>query len=65
MVSSQSSGAREAGLSITVVPMADAEVIRRKRDLLAAELKRYFGETCPALATRWEVAIVGLAPRAL
>jgi hypothetical protein len=33
-----------------------------KRELLAAELQRYFGETCPALAARWEAAIVGLAP---
>jgi hypothetical protein len=42
--------------------MADAEAIRRKRELLAAELKRYFGETCPALAARWETAIIGMAP---
>jgi hypothetical protein len=35
---------------------------KKKRELLAAELQRYFGETCPALAARWEVAIVGLAP---
>jgi hypothetical protein len=32
---------------------------------LAAELKRYFGETCPAFAERWEEAIVGLAPPVL
>jgi hypothetical protein len=40
--------------------MVDA--VESKRQLLAAELQRYFGETCPALATRWEVAIVGMAP---
>jgi uncharacterized membrane protein YqiK len=34
----------------------------RKRQLLAAELLRYFGETCPALAARWQTAIVDLAP---
>jgi hypothetical protein len=33
-----------------------------KRKLLAAELQRYFGETCPTLLARWEAAIVGLAP---
>ena len=31
-----------------------------KRKLLAAELQRYFGETCPALTARWEAAIVSL-----
>jgi hypothetical protein len=36
-----------------------------KRQLLAAELQRYFGETCPALAARWDVAIVGMAPPVL
>lgn len=36
--------------------------IESKRQLLAGELQRYFGETCPALAARWEAAIVGIAP---
>jgi hypothetical protein len=45
--------------------MADEEAIQRKEKLLAAELTRYFGETCPALVARWEGAIVGLAPLAL
>jgi hypothetical protein len=45
--------------------MADTEAIWRKRNLLAAELRRYFGETCPALAARWESAIIGLAPSIL
>jgi hypothetical protein len=45
--------------------MADKEAIRRKEKLLAAEIARYFGETCPALATRWEAAIVALAPAVL
>ena len=35
-----------------------------KRNLLAGEMLRYFGETCPALAARCEVAIVGLPPLA-
>lgn len=35
--------------------------IEDKRQLLMAELQRYFGETCPALAA----AIVGLAPGVL
>jgi hypothetical protein len=39
--------------------------IDRKHDLLAAELQRYFGETCPALTARWEAAITGLAPQPL
>ena len=45
--------------------MADEEAIRRKRDLLEIELQRYFGQTCPALAARWEAAIVCLAPTVL
>jgi hypothetical protein len=36
-----------------------------KRQLLAAELQRYFAETCPALTARWEAAIVGMAPPVL
>jgi hypothetical protein len=36
-----------------------------RRELLAAEMHRYFGETCPALAARWHAAIVGLAPPVL
>ena len=39
--------------------------IETKRDLLATELQRYFGETCPTLAARWGTAIVGLAPPVL
>ncbi len=35
-----------------------------KRNLLVEEMLRYFGETCPALAARCEVAIVGLPPLA-
>lgn len=38
------------------------DVIEIKRQLLAEGLQRYFGETCPALAARWEAAIIGLAP---
>ena len=34
--------------------------IEGKRNLLAEEMQRYFGETCPALAARCECAIVGL-----
>jgi hypothetical protein len=34
--------------------------IEGKRYLLADEMLRYFGETCPALLARCEVAIVGL-----
>jgi hypothetical protein len=36
--------------------------IERKRNLLAEKMLRYFGETCPALAPRCEIAIVGLPP---
>jgi hypothetical protein len=45
--------------------MADEEGISPKEKLLAAEMALYFGETCPALATRSEAAIVGLAPAVL
>jgi hypothetical protein len=45
--------------------MADEGAIHCKHERLAAETARYFGETCPALATRWQVAIVGLAPAVL
>ena len=38
--------------------------IEGKRNLLAEEVRRYFGETCPALAARCEAAIVGLPPLA-
>jgi len=34
--------------------------LERKQGLLAEELFRYFGETCPALAARWELALRGL-----
>jgi hypothetical protein len=34
----------------------------RKQDLLAAELQRYFDDTCPALVARWQATIRGLAP---
>ena len=39
--------------------------IERKRRLLAVELQRYFGETCPALAARCEAVIIGLPPPVL
>ena len=35
-----------------------------KRNLLVEEMLRYFGETCPALAARCQVAIVSLPPLA-
>jgi hypothetical protein len=38
--------------------------IDSKRNLLAEEMLSYFGETCPALAARCEVAIIGLPPLA-
>src|ERR1700746_403432 len=38
--------------------------IEGKRHLLAEEMLGYFGETCPALAARCEVAIIGLPPLA-
>jgi hypothetical protein len=45
--------------------MADEEAIRRKRELLAAEMRRYFLETCPALTARWQTVIVRPAPPVL
>ena len=41
------------------------DTTQSKRELLAAELQRYFGETCPALAARWQAAITGLTPPVL
>jgi len=46
--------------SAIVASMVDR--LEDRRQLLGAELQRYFGETCPALAARWQAAIVGLAP---
>jgi hypothetical protein len=43
--------------------MPDSTENRRK--LLAAELQRYFGETCAALTARGEAALVGLVPPVL
>ena len=54
----------------TVVSLAAGGPVVRdglegKRNLLAAEMLRYFGETCPTLVAHWEIAIVGLPPLAL
>ncbi len=46
--------------SAIVASMVDR--LEGKRQFLAAELQRYFGETCPTLVARWQAAIVGLAP---
>jgi hypothetical protein len=51
--------------STIVALMADEEAIRRKHEFLAAEMQRYFLETCPALTALWKTAIVGLAPPVL
>jgi hypothetical protein len=40
--------------------MADAEAIRRKRELLAAELYAYFWLTCKELTVRWKEAMLRL-----
>ena len=40
------------------------DVIDGKRNLLAEAMLSYFGETCPALAARCEVAILALPPLA-
>ncbi len=40
--------------------MVDEEAIRRKRDLLAAEMHHYFWNICPELAARWKKAMLGL-----
>jgi hypothetical protein len=52
-----------ARLAINFVLVLDKA--EKKREIMAAELQRYFGETCPALAARWEAAITGLAPPVL
>jgi len=52
-----------AAQSAIVALMVDRLEI--KRQLLVAELLRYFGETCPALAARRAAAIVGMAPPVL
>ena len=40
--------------------MADEEAIRRKNDLLAAEMHHYFWDICPELVARWKEAMLGL-----
>jgi hypothetical protein len=45
--------------------MVDEETIRRKHDLLAAEMHHYFWDTCPELAARWKEAMLGLSPPVL
>jgi hypothetical protein len=45
--------------------MANEGTIRRKQRLLATELKRYFGQTCPELTAKWNLAIIGLQPSLL
>lgn len=40
--------------------MPDEETIRRKQNLLAAEMQRYFGHTCAELTARWEAAMLML-----
>jgi len=39
-----------------------ADSFDSKLEVLEAELRRYFGETCPTLVARWQAAITGLAP---
>jgi hypothetical protein len=48
-----------------VALMVDEETIRRKHDLLAAEMHHYFCDICPGLATRWKGAMLGLPPPVL
>jgi hypothetical protein len=45
--------------------MADAEAIRRKRELLAAELYAYFWHTNKELTARWTEAMLRLSPAGL
>jgi hypothetical protein len=45
--------------------MADAEAIRRKRELLAAEQYAYFWLTCKELSARWKEAMLRLPPSVL
>jgi len=45
--------------------MADEEVIRRKKRLIAGELYRYFGRVCPELTQKWEKAILKMPPSVL
>jgi hypothetical protein len=45
--------------------MADEEAIRRKHDLLAAEMHHYFWDICPELTARWKEAMLGLSPPVL
>ena len=63
------SGQSEKKMAADVVgllPLGGHSVVQNgidgKRNLLAEEMLRYFGETCPALAARCEIAIVGLPP---
>jgi len=45
--------------------MVNEEAIRRKRDLLATEMQRYFCDVCPDLASRWKEAMLELPPPVL
>jgi hypothetical protein len=38
--------------------MAGEEAIRRKHDLLAAEMHHYFWDICPELTARWKEAML-------
>lgn len=40
--------------------MANEGTIRGKQRRLATELERYFGQTCPELTAKWNLAILGL-----
>ena len=45
--------------------MADEEAIRRKHNLLAAQMHHYFWDVCPELTARWKRAMLTLPPSVL
>jgi hypothetical protein len=58
-------GQTQTAKSAIVAPMADAEAIRRKRELLAAEMYAYFWHTNKELTARWTEAMLRMSPAVL
>ena len=58
-------GQTQTAKSAIIAHMADAEVIRRKRERLAAEMYAYFWQINKELTARWTEAMLGLPPAVL
>ena len=58
-------GQTQTAKKAIVIRMPDDDAIRRKHDLLAAEMHHYFWDICPELVARWKEAMLGLPPAVL